>query len=127
MPGWTPTKENLASCTEAVAKARLNTSDTIVIDLWSNSTLLGTDDMGFPKKPVKSTLDGKNHITGKLQAAPGTVFEKILSNADVVLRPAEPAKVVFVAPVPRYITGKCCNDEQHLTNYSTDSLWFEIE
>jgi len=97
------------------------------MDLWSNNALLGTDELGFPTRPLKCNEDRRYHILGKLQAAPATVFVRILEDAAEILDAAASATVVLVAPFPRYVTGKCCQSEQHLTNHGTETFWAEIE
>ncbi len=34
--------------------------------------------------------------------------------------------MVLVAPIPRYITKKCCEDSSHTENYKCDDFEFEI-
>jgi len=101
--------------------------DTLVLDIWSNSTFLGTDDMGFPKIPEKCLIDGKFHVVGSLQAAPTAVFERLLRDAVPILDAANTAKIVLVVPFPRYVVGKCCGDVQHITNFGTSGFWAELE
>jgi len=126
-PGWSPTKENLLAAAERVSELKLSANDTLVLDVWSNSAFLGTDDMGFPKIPEKSTLDGKFHVVGPLQAAPTAVFERLLQDSVPILDAAKNANVVLVVPFPRYVVEKCCGESSHLTNYGTDSFWIELE
>ena len=58
---------------------------------------------------MKSNLDGRYHVLGKLQAAPGTVFERILEDAAAAIDAGAACTTrILVSPFPRYITGKCC-------------------
>jgi len=125
--GWSPTKESLLAAAERVSELNLSANDTLVLDVWSNSAFLGTDDMGFPKIPEKSPLDGRFHVVGSLQAAPTAVFEKLLQDTVPILDAANNANLVLVVPFPRYVVEKCCSDSSHLTNYGTDSFWMELE
>ena len=126
-PGWSPTKENLLAAAERVSELRLCVGDTLILDIWSNSAFLGTDDMGFPKKPEKSNTDGRFHVVGSLQAAPTAVYERLIRDAVPVLDAANTAKIVFVIPFPRYVVGKCCRDELHISNFGSSGFWSELE
>jgi hypothetical protein len=126
-PGWYPSRENLKTSGDYLARLKLTEKDCLILDLWSNSSLLGTDELGFPKMPLKSNEDGKYHILGKLQAAPPTMFEKILADAAPILEGAAEARILLLAPFPRYVNGKCCSDEQHLTNHGSNGFWTEME
>jgi hypothetical protein len=97
------------------------------MDLWPNSAYLGTDEMGFPVKPEKNPVDGKYHIVGALQAAPAAVFEKILKDAEPLIKSANTAKVVLVLPFPGYVTGKCCNESTHISNHGSAGFWAELD
>ncbi len=100
--------------------------DIVVIDLWANCAFMGTDDQGLPCRAKKGQGDSKYHVTGKMQAAPRTLFEKVLGEARAIFESACNAKVVLVIPFPRYITGKCCHDPEHLTNWGQESQSAEI-
>jgi hypothetical protein len=55
------------------------------------------------------------------------VFERILRDSVPILDATGGAKVVLVVPFPRYVTGKCCKDEMHITNYGTKGFWSELD
>jgi hypothetical protein len=124
-PGWTPSPENLAGAAGYVTSLNLKSEDTVVIDLWSNLSYMGTDEMGLPSKCFKDNVKGGYHILGQLQAAPKPVFQKVLSEAAGLLGAAGKAKVIFVAPFPRYISAKCCPDPSHITNFGQEDLIVE--
>jgi hypothetical protein len=71
-PGWKGTKENISKVTDYVKSANLAKTDMVVLDLFSNSAFMGTDESGMPRKAVRSPVDGKYHLVGQLQAAPKT-------------------------------------------------------
>jgi len=37
------------------------------------------------------------------------------------------ATVILVMPLPRYVIGKCCADEGHITNFETEDFEIEIQ
>jgi len=105
-----------------VGNMNVTKDDTIVMDLWSNSAYMGTDDFGLPVRATKSTTDGRYHIMGDLQAAPKTVFEKIMQDASAVLDAARESKQFMVIPFPRYIQNKCCAAADHVSNFGKESF-----
>jgi hypothetical protein len=121
-PGWCPTKDNILKAADSIETLKVGHQDIVVLDLWSNSAFLGTDESGFPLKPVKSNSDGKYHIMGELQHAPKQVFQRILSDAAPLFSAGNGARIVLLAPFPRYRSGKCCQLPGHVSNYGTDGF-----
>ena len=99
-PGWTPTKENLQNVSEFLSRNGIGQGDCLIIDLWSNSAFLGTDELGFPKLPLRSAEDRRYHILGKLQTALATVFVRILEDTADSIAAAAPARIILIAPFP---------------------------
>ena len=124
-PGWKPNKENLEKAAEYCTGLKLSNSDTVILDLWSNSAFMGTDEIGLPSVPYKCNLDGRYHVLGALQAAPRPLLQKILREAENVLAACGEAKVLFVVPFPRYLSGKCCESDSHLTNFGSQEIIVE--
>jgi hypothetical protein len=73
-PGWAPGRDSCQNLAECLTRLKLNSKDTVVLDIWSNSSVMGTDEFGLPCRAVKQ--HGTYHIVGHLQAAPRTVFQK---------------------------------------------------
>ena len=122
IPGWVATKDNLADAARKLGSLVPTEKDVIVIDLFSNSAYMGTDDSGLPCCAVKSFSDSWYHVVLDLQATPKSVFEKIISDAAPILNVVVACKTVLVSPIPRYISGKCCTDTKHLKNWGKESL-----
>ena len=114
-PGWSPNSESCKKISNFVRNLGLMEDDTIVIDIWSNSAFMGTDEFGIPCRATK--IDGRYHVLGHLQAAPRTVFQTGFNEARTVLDAAGRATKILIEPFPRYITGKGCPDPTHLTNF----------
>ena len=110
-----------------VAELSPDCGDLVILDIWSNSAFLGTDELGLPLRAVRDSSDGRYHVLGPLQVAPRTVFQKILDDARPVLDAAGEARIILVAPFPRYISGKCCADPSHITNFGADGYRYEFE
>ena len=106
---------------------KLRKDDILLMDLWSNSAFMGTDDMGLPCKAQKSQVDGRYHVSGQLQAAPKPVFQKITKDASEVIGAAGEATVMLLLPLPRYVMGRCCQDGDHVTNLESDDFDSEMQ
>jgi hypothetical protein len=125
-PGWVAAKESLADVARKLASLGPNENDTVLIDLFSNSAFMGTDDSGLPCRAVRGTSDSRYHLVGGLQTAPRSVFEKITRDAEVVFSAASAGRVVIALPFPRYVIGKCCTDPSHLANWDKESMLAEF-
>jgi len=124
-PGWVATRASLADAAAQLSSIRVTSDDIVVIDLWSNSAYMGTDEYGLPVRATKAG-DGRYHIVGDLQAAPKTVFEKIMQDSVPVLDAARGSSITLVVPFPRYIVNKCCNNTGHVSNFGQESFSTEI-
>jgi len=125
-PGWVATRAALLDASTQMRNLKVSGDDSVVIDLWSNSAYMGTDEFGLPVRAAKNTSDGKYHIVGDLQAAPKTVFEKIMQDSIPVLDAARGSKVVLLIPIPRYIQNKCCATAGHVANFGQENFSSEI-
>ena len=76
-------------------------------------------------------LIATRRITGNTSAAscrwpPRTLFQNILREAAKVLDAAGIATVVLIAPIAWYLTGKCCDNLDHIVNLGTDEFHGEM-
>lgn len=124
-PGWVATDEKISAAATKIRNLDPTDSDVVFLDVWSNSTYLGSDKDGFPVKPVRGP-DGRYHIVGSLQVAHRGVFQRILQDCTPLMDAAEPASVVLVVPFPRYMIAKCCNDDGHISNFGDADYLEEI-
>ena len=74
---------------------------------------------------------GGDGITGNTSAAscrwpPRTLFQNILREAAKILDAAGIATVVLIAPIAWYLTGKCCDNLDHIVNLGTDEFHGEM-
>jgi hypothetical protein len=125
-PGFKATPQALAQLAAKLEEIRLTPDDRLVLDLLSNSTFMGTDVDGLPTAAVQGE-GGTYHIPGSLTVAPVPVTKKILANCNQIGKLCSTAKnVALIAPIPRYITGKCCDDNNHVDNYDNDDFETEV-
>jgi hypothetical protein len=111
-PGFRATPQALTQLASRLEEIRLTPKDRLVLDLLSNSTFMGTDLDGLP--------------TASMQG-PVPVTKKILANCSQIGKLCSTVKhVTLISPIPRYITGKCCDDNNHVENYDNDDFETEI-
>jgi hypothetical protein len=115
-PCWTASKDSIAKIETKLKAYGYNNTDTILMDLLSNNIFCGTDPDGNPKDSVKNT-DGKWHIEGDLVFRPRSVIKKTLNLCADLFRNDKPHNLVVMSPVPRYVSGKCCKDDKHISNF----------
>ena len=87
---------------------------------------MGTDEFGLPCRAAKSNSDSRYHLVGNLQAAPKTLFEKIMRDVVPPIESAGESKVVFALPIPRYILNKCCASPEHISNFGKENYFTEM-
>ncbi len=125
-PGFKAGPHALAQVVSGLEELRPNKDDVVVLDLLSNSAFMGTDEDGLPT-PAISGEGGTYHIPGSLVTAPGPAIKKILANCNRVGKLcAACSQVTLIAPVPRYVTSRCCNNSSHVDNYENDDFESEI-
>jgi hypothetical protein len=86
------------------------------MDPLSNNIFCGTDPEGNPKDSGKNA-DGKWHIEGDLVFRPRSVIKKTLNLCADLFRNDKPHNLVVMSPVPRNVSGKCCKDDKHISNF----------
>ena len=81
---------------------RLTGSDTVILDLLSNSFLMGSKEFGMP---VKAHKEGNlYHLRGNVEGSPTSVLKATLCTAAAVLIVAKAAgKVLLLLPTHRYV------------------------
>jgi hypothetical protein len=124
-PGFVATPTSSARISQRLRNFVPGSDDTVVLDLLSNTAFVGADSAGMPTQPVKGG-DGMHHILGSLTAAPTSVVKRALQAAVSVIEVAKGASFILVAPTPRYITKKCCNNPDHIDNFGDNNYEKEI-
>ena len=70
--------------------------------------------------------DGRYHIVGELVLAEWTALKKIFNLSAPLLRAAGKNLKIILSALPRYVQGRCCNDQLHLTNFGTKEYATEM-
>jgi hypothetical protein len=123
--GFRPKEPNVNEIVEELRKLKLNSKDTVVLDLLSNSAFMGTDSSGLPTEIVRMT-DGGYHVIGSLTAAPISCVKKTLAVCAPMVEALRNTGVVLLSPVPRYMHVKCCEDQSHVENFDDPEIEDEI-
>ena len=126
VPGWTANKDAIGLIANELKELALTGEDTVVLDLLSNSSYMGTDDSGIPSRPVKLAEDKTYHIVGELQVAPESAFRKIIRDCQPIFEAVSCAKKIALLPFPRYLSGKCCSNPEHITNFGNEEYKEEV-
>ncbi len=124
-PGFVASSASTARISQRLRNYGPGPGDTVVLDLLSNAAFVGADSDAMPIQPVKGG-DGLYHIFGSLTVAPISVVKRALHTAVTVVEAAEGASFILVAPTPRYITRKCCDNPDHIDNFSDKNYEKEI-
>ncbi len=105
-----PTTENVKN------SAPYSSSCTVILDLLSNSFLMGSDKSGMQ---VKAHKEGNSyHLRGNMEGSPTSVLKATLHTAAGVLTAVKAAgKVLLLLPTHPYVTSKCCPDPDHFANF----------
>jgi hypothetical protein len=123
-PGWVADPDSIAECANKLRSYKLSDQDSLLIDPLSNSVFCRTDEHGNQADPVK--IDGNWHIVGELSVRPKTVLKNILNLCMEMIGKVSP-HIICLAPVPRYIFTKWCNDLSHVKNYTEPDYISDIE
>ena len=115
LPRWTPENVAIDEICERLKRLDLKKGDVLVMDLFSNSTYMGTDTDGMAAKPFKGT-DGVYHLVGCLEVASQSLLKHVWRSSLPVIEAANDATLLFCLPLPRYVNMPCCSDPGHVEN-----------
>ncbi len=125
-PGFNATPQAVAQVVSRLEELHFSADDRFILDLLSNSAFMGTDEEGLPT-PATMGEGGTYHIPGSLMVAPASAVKKILGNCHQLGKlGAIFQHVTLVAPIPCYVTSKCCDNECHVDNYNGEDFKFKI-
>jgi hypothetical protein len=85
---------------------------------------LGSDPDGNLVAPVK--INDTWHVTGDLNVRPRTYLKIALQSLSKLVEAIPELKLIVLAPIPRYVTEKCCNHPEHVKNFSDPGYYDEI-
>ena len=98
LPIQTELKASVDNIAEKLSDMSLTKHDALILDIFSSSCLMGSDEMGMPVAPFQSE-PGKYHIPGCLEIAPEGVLKKRFSAVRPILEAAGEAVKVCLLPI----------------------------
>ena len=87
LPAQTAPKAILDAIVNKLKSLTLSKQDAIIVDIFSSTVLMGSDEMGMPV-PAFQTEPGRYHISGCLEIAPEGVLKKRFGAVRPVLEAA---------------------------------------
>jgi hypothetical protein len=112
---------------EKLAGYGIDNSDIIVVDVFSNSCIKGSDDDGNLIPPFKDHGTGKWHVPGDLVPTPKPALKNIASLCSEKWFKHRKPKLIGIVPLPRYVTDKCCDDPGHVRNIADPDYISDLE
>jgi hypothetical protein len=124
-PGFRLKEPMISNLATRLHLLKLEKSDTVILDLLSNPTFMGTDGDGLPSEATRAE-DGKYHVIGSLTVAPPSFTKKVLAACLPLCVELRKSGCVLILPVPRYVHSRCCEDGGHVDNLNEVDLGEEI-
>jgi hypothetical protein len=123
-PGWKLSEHAALDLCLKLCNYNANSSDFILIDPVSNSIFCGTDTDGNMIKPVRQN-DGW-HITGELNIRTKSYLKVLLGHLKIVTASFPDLKIMVLLPIPRYVSSKCCDSADPITNFDDPAYVAEL-
>ena len=116
-PSWRLTEDNVKSSALALEDAvKANPGATIIYQLFDSFIFFSSSAPGELALPKRGE-DGCFHVAGDLVLADWSAFRKIFYVSIPLLRAGGNNRKILLSPLPRYSTAKCCQNEEHITNF----------
>ncbi len=126
LPKWRQVGDVADLLVARLAELSLNKEDSMVMDLLGNSCFMGSESEGMPAHAIKQT--GTFHITGAMEGDLTVLMKKVIAVVGPMLQETVGvARLILLAPLPRYVGAKCCSEPDHNTNFSDDDYKTTID
>jgi len=115
--GWRVTPESVEEKRkEVIAElARSPSTATIIFMCLDNNAYFGSTNVGT-KELAKRDNGGRYHIEGRLAVADKKDIMELVYMLNPILQEVRTLQKVFITPLPRYLNGKCCGKDSHVSN-----------
>ena len=115
--GWRLSETRAADLAADIATALDDDGSGTLVILWifDNAAYVAVDEAGRPSLPHKE--EGRYHVKGALKVVDDERAKELLFESLQIVRACKKATVILLAPLLRYVSGRCCDDSSHLTNY----------
>jgi hypothetical protein len=115
IPNWRITKVEVDTLLNRLNEALKNKKvGAVVFQFMDNTIYTALTEDGNKTPPT--LVDGVSHMVGDLTVCDRSVLNKLLKLCMPLLAATEGIKTVLVGPLPRYVTGSCCQDPEHMPN-----------
>jgi hypothetical protein len=123
-PGWILDENTGAEISLKLRQLNVGQNDVIIIDPMSNGIFCGTDERGNPVEPFKA--NGTWHIMGEMGIRSKNYAKKTLCEVKKMIEPVGSCKIMLISPLARYVTGKCCDEPGHLSNFADPDYFSDL-
>jgi hypothetical protein len=123
-PGWKLSEHAAQDLRLKLRNYNANSNNFILIDPVSNNIFCRTNTDGNTIEPVRQN-DGW-HITGELNIRTKSYLKVLLGHLKIVTESFPELKIMVLLPIPRYVSGKCCDNADHITNCDDSAFVAEI-
>ena len=126
--GWRVNSENICNLTGDL-EANLLYGDKsrtlVVLHLFDNNLFMGREDGGC-RRQARRDEGGHHHILGELVTIEKEELKNLVELAMPVFKAVANTATFVLGPTPRYLTGKCCGNPTHLTNFNRKEFAAEL-
>jgi hypothetical protein len=113
---WRAVKANVTEMAERVReKLERTRMDTVVFCILDNSVYYCMDDNGDLIPPQRDKA-GKFHIHGELVLSSRSAQQVLFGSIQELLDAAKGRNIIVLSPLPRYVSGGCCDNDGHVAN-----------
>ncbi len=119
--GWKLSKTGVAALADKLTQAEVpQGKDTqVILSVLDSSIFWGESNEGL--EPSKKLADNRFHIEGRVVVAGRDVLLDRFNMLAPLLNVASKYRTVLLSPIPRYITGGCCNLRSHCCGHDEDA------
>jgi len=121
-PGWKISEESVKAKISELRREldRSPSTACIIFMCFDNNVYFGASQIGTRRTAFKDQ-QGKYHIEGKLAMARKEDIRELVHEIIPLVKETATLQKVFVTPLPRYVSGGCCENELHVTNVGAES------
>jgi len=115
--GWKLSEANVKSLSEDISEKleeHGQEGGAVILQLFDNSIFGGQREDGTVRPAFR--FEGRYHIEGELVTISKDDLKDLFELAVPIFRAARNAPTYIIGPLPRYVTGPCCGNPEHVSN-----------
>ncbi len=123
--GWKLSNSGIAHLVEKCEQLKKEKPSELqlVLSVLDSALFWGESDEG--SAPARKLGDNRFHLEGRVKLASREVVTDRFSMISPLLLANCKLKTVLLSPIPRFVTGGCCNDTSHCSNWKEESFVFD--